>query len=313
MRDLAIIETKDKYIKERKRRNNSHKKSRFQLEIYPGIVAEFGEPKSKLRSKRYQLLQLTFSKSYYDFEKVEGFLRNFHVKYIRYNHNGQKVAPIFRVLGSPKQLIHGGYIVICKNTSSIKKSIKTQISYEFWKQHFYDKGSLSTDEETLNKAIPLLIDKIHNTPRVLHDMPYPDHRVFEELVAEIFKGFGYSVELTKRTRDGGKDIIALKKENNSVKEKILIECKHWSNKVDVIPIRNLLGVAISQDELPTGVILATTNKFTLDAQKIRVHGTIKIELERKDYDDIIEWIEQYDAIQLSKIELNRYFDSLLNV
>ncbi|MEN8220363.1 MAG: restriction endonuclease [Pseudomonadota bacterium] len=33
-------------------------------------------------------------------------------------------------------------------------------------------------------------------------------RQFEEVIAELFRAQGFNVELTKRTRDGGKDIIA---------------------------------------------------------------------------------------------------------
>lgn len=98
-----------------------------------------------------------------------------------------------------------------------------------------------------------------------------------------------------------------------VEEKILIECKHWEDKIDVNPIRNLIGVAISQEELPAGIILATTSHFTKDAEKIAINSTIKIELERKDYEDILEWIQEYDAIQLSKEEVNAYFDCLNKV
>ena len=43
-----IVETKEKYIIQRYFVNRVHKKSLFSVEIYPGIVAEFGEPKSKL-------------------------------------------------------------------------------------------------------------------------------------------------------------------------------------------------------------------------------------------------------------------------
>jgi hypothetical protein len=35
-------------------------------------------------------------------------------------------------------------------------------------------------------------------------------REFEELVAELWKRFGYEVELTKATRDGGYDVVAVK-------------------------------------------------------------------------------------------------------
>lgn len=308
-----IVETKEKYIIQRYFVNRVHKKSLFSVEIYPGIVAEFGEPKSKLGSRKYNLTKLSFLKERYSREKVESFWSNFHVKYIPYKYNGKKVAPIYKVVGNPQHLIHGGYIIICKNTSVVRASIKEQNGYNFWKEKFYDEGKLSSDKETINAAIPLLINRINNSTSFLKEMPYSDHRIFEELVAEIFKEFGYSIELTKKTRDGGKDIIALKRREGLVEEKILIECKHWEDKVDVNPVRNLIGVAISQEELPTGIILATTSYFTKDAEKIDINSAIKIELERKDYEDILEWIQEYDAIQLSKEEVNAYFDSLLKV
>ena len=308
-----FIETKENYIIQRYFGNRVHKKSLFSVEIYPGIVAEFGEPKSKLGSKKYNLTKLSFQKKRYSKEMVESFWLNFHVKYVLHRHNGRKVAPIYKVVGNPHHLIHGGYIIICKNTSVVRASIKEQNEYSFWKERFYEEGKLSSDEETINAAIPLLINRIRNSNSFLKEMPYSDHRIFEELVAEIFKEFGYVIELTKKTRDGGKDIIALKKTEGLVEEKILIECKHWEDKIDVKPVRNLIGVAISQEELPTGIILATTSHFTKDAEKITINSAIKMELERKDYDDILEWIQEYDAIQLSKEEVNAYFHCLLNV
>lgn len=308
-----FIETKEKYIIQRYFDNRVHRQSLFSVEIYPGIVAEFGEPKSKLGSKKYNLTKLSFLKERYSKEMVESFWSNFHVKYVLHKHNGRKVAPIYKVVGNPQHLIHGGYVIICKNTSVVRAAIKEQKEYNFWKEKFYDEGKLSSDKESINAAIPLLINRIKNSTSFLKEMPYSDHRIFEELVAEIFREFGYSIELTKRTRDGGKDIIALKKRDVLVEEKILIECKHWEDKIDVNPIRNLIGVAISQEELPTGIILATTSHFTKDAEKIAINSAIKIELVRKDYEDILEWIQEYDAIQLSKEEVNAYFDCLNKV
>lgn len=40
-----FVETKEKYIIQRYFDNRVHKQSLFSVEIYPGIVAEFGEPK----------------------------------------------------------------------------------------------------------------------------------------------------------------------------------------------------------------------------------------------------------------------------
>ncbi len=55
----------------------------------------------------------------------------------------------------------------------------------------------------------LSIERLSQFPGDLRNL---NRRRFEELVAELFVGFGYAVELTKRTRDGGKDIIAIKKQ-----------------------------------------------------------------------------------------------------
>jgi hypothetical protein len=65
-----------------------------------------------------------------------------------------------------------------------------------------------------------LIERLKQYPNELRLI---DRRKFEEVVAEIFDGFGYEVELTKQTRDGGKDIIAIKRCEANLK--FLIECK----------------------------------------------------------------------------------------
>lgn len=71
-----------------------------------------------------------------------------------------------------------------------------QNSYDYWKQHVYDESVLCSDKETINAAILLLIDRIKNSDQNLKDMP-TDHRIFEELIAEVFDGFGYTIELAK--------------------------------------------------------------------------------------------------------------------
>ena len=43
-----IFQTKDNYIFQRYCKNRIHKQSIFHVNIYPGIIAEFGEPKSCL-------------------------------------------------------------------------------------------------------------------------------------------------------------------------------------------------------------------------------------------------------------------------
>lgn len=122
-----------------------------------------------------------------------------------------------------------------------------------------------------------------------HEMKTMNRRLFEEFIAEIFNGFGFEIELTKRTRDGGRDIVAIK--NTEVKLKYLIECKRPDpgNLVSVKPVRELLGVKV--DERATKAILATTSYFTPDAHLLSERN--KWELELKDFDGIMQWIEKY--------------------
>lgn len=121
-------------------------------------------------------------------------------------------------------------------------------------------------------------------PEEMREMP---HRKFEELVAEIFSRFGYDVELTKQTRDGGTDIIAIR--NAEVRTRFLIQCKRLKagNKVSVEPVRELLGV--KHDLGASKGIIATTVYFTADAQTLIDRH--RWDLEGKDYDGVVDWLQ----------------------
>ena len=60
---------------------------------------------------------------------------------------------------------------------------------------------------------------------------------FEEEVARVFRLNGYKVKLTKKTGDGGTDLIMYKGE-----DKYLVQCKHYTNEVPIEPIRALNGI-----------------------------------------------------------------------
>ena len=120
-----------------------------------------------------------------------------------------------------------------------------------------------------------------------------DRRAFERLIAELFNGLGYDVELTKQTRDGGKDIVI--KSVDSVNLRYLIECKRPDpgNKVNVATVRELLGV--KTDDPASKALLVTTTDFTKDArQLIDRHKWV---LEGKAHGDVLSWINNYNSIK----------------
>lgn len=116
---------------------------------------------------------------------------------------------------------------------------------------------------------------------------------FEDVVAEIFRKQGYKVEQTKKTRDGGKDIIVFSSDKLGIENKYFIECKHpdEGNKVSVSLVREAYGVHNTKDG-PIKTILVTTSRFTKDAQNF-VSGEIRSpwEFELKDFDDVIKWLK----------------------
>jgi len=140
-------------------------------------------------------------------------------------------------------------------------------------------------------AVSDLVDKalIEHFNRYPEELQFMDRRRFEVLVAELFKGYGYEVELTQRTRDGGKDIIAIR--HHIVSEKFIVECKRPDpqNKVGVRAVRELIGV--KDIENATKAILVTTAYFSHDAQVLLDRH--KWEVEGKDYIALKSWIEQY--------------------
>jgi HJR/Mrr/RecB family endonuclease len=129
-------------------------------------------------------------------------------------------------------------------------------------------------------------------PIDVHRLP-PD--TFEQIIAEIMDSFGFEIELTQQTRDGGRDIIAVGKDSLGIRTSYIVECKRYAptNPVRVELVRSLYGV--KQQHQADHAILATTSYFTQDAIKFSESPTIW-NLHLKGFDEITEWIRTYDKM-----------------
>jgi len=149
-----------------------------------------------------------------------------------------------------------------------------------------------TDVGLLSSNIPELIRFLSQNPENLHQI---SPREFEEIIAEIFRSKGFEVALTASTRDGGKDIIAVHRNELGIDTKYFIECKRYaeSNKVGVELIRSLHGVKNTKNG-PNKVILATTSTFTRGAKDFAQNqATSEWDITLKDYNDILAWMRSY--------------------
>lgn len=137
-----------------------------------------------------------------------------------------------------------------------------------------------------------LIDYFRQYPQRLYDLT---PRQFEELIAELFDGFGFDVELTAATRDMGRDVIAV--QNGPARLKYLIECKRYAkeNKVGLAVVQRLHGVTIAEGA--NKGILATTSGFT-DPAFNALRQTPWL-LEGRDFDGLVEWLNLYQKFRMA--------------
>lgn len=116
-------------------------------------------------------------------------------------------------------------------------------------------------------------------------------RKFEEFVAFLFDKMGYEVTLTQSTRDGGKDIYALKREDigNIL---TIIECKKYNQNrpVGVDIVRGIYGVL--NIEKASHAMIATTSHFTSGAFDLQRELQYQISL--KDHVDITNWMQKVE-------------------
>lgn len=131
-----------------------------------------------------------------------------------------------------------------------------------------------------------LVERVNQDPHIAYDLT---SRQFEELTADLLERMGYEVQLTAKTRDGGKDLYALRKDGLG-SFMFVVECKRYNpnNHVGVGVVRSLHGVA--QHERANGAIVMTTSFFTEPAKQFA--RDLKGQMSLKDFVDLQTWLRE---------------------
>jgi restriction system protein len=117
----------------------------------------------------------------------------------------------------------------------------------------------------LGDTIAIIRAKFIESPYSVAFLDSIDPYEFEYLVDSLYHKMGYATTMTRRTHDGGMDIIAGKVRPGQ-KERILIQCRKSKKNISVDKVRSLLGV-VSDNKATKGVFVTTAN-FTPDSKKI---------------------------------------------
>ncbi|MBB6271903.1 HJR/Mrr/RecB family endonuclease [Pedobacter cryoconitis] len=114
-------------------------------------------------------------------------------------------------------------------------------------------------------------------------------REFEEMTAELLEKRGYNVDLTKATRDGGKDLIVAQHSDlgNFV---YYVECKQYRSDrpVGVNLVRELAG-AVWADRVTAGIVI-TSSYFSPEA--IEFSNQIKHQMNLVDFVKLRDWLNK---------------------
>ena len=156
-----------------------------------------------------------------------------------------------------------------------------------------ERSSLLIEESGRVKRI--IIDIFRGDSTLIH----LESQAFEEVVAELLRSKGFIVDMTKRTRDGGYDLIAITQQSG-FPLKYLVECKRYSEeKIGIDIIRSLMYV-VGEQKANKGII-ATTSYFTRDA-RLHQQSVHPYQLDLRDKNDILGWIQEYgeNFLQLGK-------------
>lgn len=125
--------------------------------------------------------------------------------------------------------------------------------------YFQEEFDLEAAYGEYDKVRDLILQIIEDRDMLYNITP----REFEEVVECVFISEGFETQLTKATRDGEKDIIAIKY-NRGKPIVFYVECKQYGRHrtVDVNIVRSLYGVQMSNQINKS--VLVTTAHFSRD-------------------------------------------------
>ena len=151
-------------------------------------------------------------------------------------------------------------------------------------------GEKTTDGHLI-QAVTLpwfeIVKLIGSYPREIHNI---DWRKLEEIMAGGYAALGYSVILTPRSNDRGRDLIATSNDGFSIR--IIEQVKKYAsgNLVDANDVRAMLGVLSGDQNVSKGYITTTSGFAPGIGSDPLIRGFMPHRLELRDGPELVKWL-----------------------
>jgi HJR/Mrr/RecB family endonuclease len=149
----------------------------------------------------------------------------------------------------------------------------------------YFENIISEVPEVIKDLTEEMMFQISNNPDLIYNI---DPFVFEEFIAKILTKFKMQVQLQKKTRDKGIDIIAFK-DDFYTKNYYIFECKRYTppKKVGLDIVQRLYGV--KQWKHANKAFLVTSTLLTKDATEFCEQHCFDLQI--VDYQELLKWLK----------------------
>jgi restriction system protein len=171
---------------------------------------------------------------------------------------------------------------------------KLQPYPEILLQHAITVSGGKTSEGLIIEAVTpawfAILEQLERDPTFIYEFAkYP--RKFEEMIAGAYERYGWhKVTLTPRSRDKGRDIIAVRRD--SVETLLVDQVKAYSpnHPVPAKDVDALLGVLMREPNISTGII-TTTSRFAPGIEKEASFKNLMPRLALRDGKQLQEWLQ----------------------
>lgn len=145
--------------------------------------------------------------------------------------------------------------------------------------------AMRTAENRLPEAVASILGELSIQGFELRSL---SGRALEELVAELLRGFGMRVNVTKQTWDGGRDIVAAGELIPGEETILAVECK----QVPVVGIDHIRRAMWANRDYPA-LLFATSGRFSGAVLRERQEKGLGLRLYLKDGLGLRQWIDLY--------------------